>query len=73
MAWAVEFVRRSLKGEPMVMEPPLKRRRTSDDLQGSQNAYAVAAKLEPADMPPLEGPEYLEYISDEELDDVQFI
>eukprot|EP00971_Amphidinium_carterae_P051468 1013764-Amphidinium_carterae.2 len=48
MRWAVEFVRRCLKGKPLVMQPAQKRRRTSQELQSSPSAYPVAMKLEPA-------------------------
>eukprot|EP00971_Amphidinium_carterae_P349955 6491313-Amphidinium_carterae.4 len=72
MTCAVEFVRRCLKGEPIVLQPAQKRRRTSQELQSSPSAYPVAVKLEPAQLAPLQGPLHTEYISDEEIDDVEF-
>eukprot|EP00971_Amphidinium_carterae_P317817 6318005-Amphidinium_carterae.1 len=73
MAWGLEFIRRSLKGEPMVIEPPTKRRRTAEDMQSSPSAYPTAVKMEPTQMAPLEGPTYTEYVSEDEVDDVEFI
>eukprot|EP00971_Amphidinium_carterae_P165126 3273386-Amphidinium_carterae.1 len=73
MAWGLEFIRRSLKGEPMVIEPPTKRRRTADDMQSSPRAYPTAVKIEPAQMAPLQGPTYTEFVSEDEADDVEFL
>eukprot|EP00971_Amphidinium_carterae_P073583 1455117-Amphidinium_carterae.1 len=71
--WTVEFSRRALKGEPMVMQPPCKKGRTVVGMQSRPSTYKTAMKIEQSELQPMSGPLYLEYISDEELDDVVFM
>eukprot|EP00971_Amphidinium_carterae_P190444 3779683-Amphidinium_carterae.1 len=47
MTWSVEFIRRALKGEPMVMQPLCKKRRMVEDMQSSPSAHKTAMKIEP--------------------------